>query len=61
MAKRATSEDAALILKLYDLRREPEMRKARNWCVGDQLYPTTAGPEETTAKALAPSGSIVQN
>ena len=24
-------EDAELILKLYDLRREPTMREARNW------------------------------
>ncbi len=24
-------EDADLILKLYDLRREPVMREARNW------------------------------
>jgi hypothetical protein len=27
----ATPTDAELILKLYDLRREAEMRKARNW------------------------------
>ncbi len=27
----ATSSDADVILKLYDLRREPEIRKARNW------------------------------
>jgi hypothetical protein len=31
MAKKATAHDANLILKLYDLRREAEMRKARNW------------------------------
>ena len=31
MAKKATAHDAALILKLYDLRREAELRKARNW------------------------------
>lgn len=31
MAKRPTAEDAQLILKLYDLRREPELRKARQW------------------------------
>jgi hypothetical protein len=30
MAK-ATAHDAGLILKLYDLRREAEMRKARHW------------------------------
>jgi hypothetical protein len=31
MSTNATPADAELILKLYDLRREPEMRKARNW------------------------------
>ncbi len=31
MPKQATAHDANLILKLYDLRREAEMRKARNW------------------------------
>jgi hypothetical protein len=31
MAKKPTAADAELILKLYDLRREAEMRKARNW------------------------------
>ena len=34
MAKKATAKDAELIMRLYDLRREPEMRKARNWWVG---------------------------
>ena len=29
----ATAEDAKLILNLYDLRREPTMRKARDWFV----------------------------
>ncbi len=29
-----THSDAELILKLYDLRREAEMRKARNWWLG---------------------------
>jgi hypothetical protein len=33
MAKKATATDAQLIMKLYDLRREAEMRKARNWWV----------------------------
>ena len=27
----ATPADAQVIMQLYDLRREPEMRKARNW------------------------------
>jgi len=31
MAKKPTAADAELIFKLYDLRREAEMRKARNW------------------------------
>ena len=31
MPKKPTAEDARLILKLYDLRREPELRKARQW------------------------------
>ena len=31
MAGAATPNDAELIMKLYDLRREPEIRKARNW------------------------------
>lgn len=31
MSKKPTTADAQLILQLYDLRREAEMRKARNW------------------------------
>src|SRR5271169_3001927 len=31
MPKKPTAADAEVILKLYDLRRESEMRKARNW------------------------------
>ena len=31
MVKRATVADGQLLLQLYDLRREPEMRKARHW------------------------------
>lgn len=41
MAKKATAQDAALIMKLYDLRREAEMRKARNWLV-TEFWPETA-------------------
>src|SRR5437870_12061312 len=33
MSKKPTVADAELILKLYDLRREAEMRKARHWWV----------------------------
>lgn len=31
MAKKATVSDGQLLLQLYDLRREAELRKARNW------------------------------
>jgi hypothetical protein len=31
MGKRASGQDAEILLKLYELRREPELRKARNW------------------------------
>ena len=41
MPKKATAADAELILKLYDLRREPEMRKARNWWLG-AFWPESA-------------------
>jgi hypothetical protein len=34
MSVKPTATDAELILKLYDLRREPELRKARNWWMG---------------------------
>ncbi len=34
MPKKPTAEDAQIILRLYDLRREPEMRKARGWFAG---------------------------
>lgn len=33
MAKKPTTADAQLILQLYDLRREAEMRKARKWWI----------------------------
>jgi hypothetical protein len=35
MPKKPNAADAQLILKLYNLRREPEMRKARNWWLWD--------------------------
>ena len=37
----ATPADAEIILKLYDLRREEVMRKARAWVIG-QFWPATA-------------------
>ena len=41
MAKKATPHDAQLIMQLYDLRREAEMRKARNFMVAD-FWPQSA-------------------
>ncbi len=41
MAKKPTYDDAALVLKLYDLRRESELRKARNFLVVE-FWPETA-------------------
>jgi len=31
MSKKATANDAQIVMQLYELRREAEMRKARNW------------------------------
>jgi hypothetical protein len=41
MAKKPTAADVQLILQLYDLRREAEMRKARNWWAGE-FFPQNA-------------------
>ena len=41
MAKKPTTADAQLILQLYDLRRESEMRKARNWWAAE-FFPQSA-------------------
>ncbi len=47
----ATPQDAELILKLYDLRREPEMRKARNY-IAFEFWPQSF--EEFEKAALTP-------
>jgi hypothetical protein len=41
MAKKPTATDAQLIMQIYDLRREAEMRKARNWW-SNQFWPKNA-------------------
>jgi hypothetical protein len=41
MSKKPTTADAQLLLQLYDLRREAEMRKARNWW-GGEFFPQNA-------------------
>jgi hypothetical protein len=41
MGKKPAASDAQLILQLYDLRREAEMRKARNWWA-TEFWPNNA-------------------
>jgi hypothetical protein len=41
MPKKPTVADAQLIVQLYDLRREAEMRKARSWWAGE-FFPQSA-------------------
>ena len=50
----ATPADAEIILKLYDLRREEVMRKARAWVIGE-FWPSTA--DEYFAVAMNPADS----
>jgi len=51
MAKKPTAADAQLILQLYDLRREAEMRKARNWWLVD-FWPNTVDEVVKVAMAM---------
>src|SRR6185437_4440994 len=55
MPKKPTAEDAQIIMKLYDLRREPEMRKARKWYGG--WWPNSA--EEVLA--IVTGGATQEN
>jgi hypothetical protein len=41
MSKKATASDAQIIMHLYDLRREAEMRKARSWWL-NEFWPQSA-------------------
>jgi hypothetical protein len=41
MAKKLTTAEAQLVLQLYDLRREAELRKARAWWLGE-FWPQNA-------------------
>ena len=52
MAKKPTTEDAEIIMRLYDLRRETEMRKARAWYAG--WWPSSA---DDVLKVLNASGT----
>ncbi len=57
MSNKATAADAELILKLYDLRREAELRKARQWWTGT-FWPQTA---DDVTKIAANFGSPENN
>jgi hypothetical protein len=51
MAKKPTAADAQLILQLYDLRREAEMRKARHWWA-TEFFPQSADDFLKVARAF---------
>lgn len=50
--RKPTSADAELLLRLYELRREPELRRARKWFVAE-FQPT--GWDEISARYLSHS------
>ena len=52
MSRQADAEDAQIIMKLYDLRRESEMRKARQWYAG--WWPSSA---DDVLKVINAAGS----
>jgi hypothetical protein len=52
MAKKPTAADAQLVLQLYDLRRETEMRKARSWFAGS-FWPESADDYMKVASAFS--------
>ncbi|HWR16540.1 MAG TPA: hypothetical protein VN577_17075 [Terriglobales bacterium] len=47
----ATAADAQVVIQLYDLRREPEMRKARNW-FAMEFHPTSADEVMSVVSAM---------
>ena len=51
----ATPADAQVVMQLYDLRREPEMRKARNWFV--MFDPQSVDELVNAVMALGSDGS----
>ena len=52
MPKKPTAEDAQIIMRLYDLRRESEMRKARAWFGG--FWPRSADDVVQVINAVNP-------
>jgi hypothetical protein len=51
MPKKPSAKDAQLILQLYDLRREPEMRKARHWWLAE-FWPNNADDFMKVAQSI---------
>ncbi len=51
MAKKATAHDAQVVMQLYDLRREAEMRKARHWWTAE-FWPQNADDFVKVANAF---------
>ena len=51
MAKKASAADAQVLMQLYDLRREAEMRKARQWWM-TEFWPESA--DDFLKVAMAP-------
>jgi hypothetical protein len=51
MGKKATAHDAQVVMQLYDLRREAEMRKARRWWTAE-FWPQSADDFVKVANAF---------
>jgi hypothetical protein len=51
MSRKPTAADAQVILQLYDLRREPEMRKARAWWLGE-FWPSNIEDYKKVSSAM---------
>jgi hypothetical protein len=56
MPKKATTADAELILKLYDARREAEIRKARQWWIGS-FWPNTVEDVLAVTRSTGPENA----
>jgi len=52
----ATPADAQVIMQLYDLRREPELRKARDWFAG-QFHPQSVDDIMNTVMQFGSDGN----
>jgi L-rhamnose mutarotase len=52
----ATPADAQVIMELYNLRREEEMRKARNW-FGGEFHPTSVDDVMSVVSAFGTDGN----